>query len=155
MKIYKQGEHRLFEQDAETSKIVDDWNPDNFELSSEDIGRTINSLDKQVIDDTDICQQNVRNFAREQLKTFLPFEIETYPGIILGHKHIPRKYSRKLCAGRTVSDVRQYHSNKSSGCPKYLRIHIAGDRQCQIECMITYGLTARARVKKYSNDRKI
>lgn len=111
MKIYKQGGHRLFEQDAETAKIVsgmlldlekngmdavrkysekfDNWSPDNFELSAKEIDKAIASLDKQVIEDTDICQQNVRSFAREQLKTLLPLEIETFPGAILGHKHIP------------------------------------------------------------------
>ena len=111
MKIYKKGGHRLFEQDAETTKIVsemlinlekngmdavreyskkfDNWNPENFELSANQVNKAIESLDEQVIFDTDYCQDNVRNFAREQLKTLLPLETTIKEGVLLGHKHIP------------------------------------------------------------------
>jgi sulfopropanediol 3-dehydrogenase len=111
MRVYKKGGHRLFEQDAETAKIVsemlldlekngidavrkysrqfDDWNPDDFELSSAEIDKAIASLDQQVIDDTDFCQDNVRDFARRQLETLRPMEAEIMPGVFLGHKHIP------------------------------------------------------------------
>jgi sulfopropanediol 3-dehydrogenase len=111
MKILKNGGHRLFEEDAETAKLVsamlkdlekngldavrkysrkfDDWNPDNFELSEKEINAAIDKLPTQVIKDTDFCQDNVRNFARAQLKTMLPLELETLPGVILGHRHIP------------------------------------------------------------------
>lgn len=111
MKIYKHGEHRLFERDPETSRVVsemlidlekngmdavrkysmkfDDWNPDNFELTNAQINKAISELDQQIIEDTDFCQANVRDFAEAQLTTLLPLEIETRPGVILGHKHIP------------------------------------------------------------------
>ncbi len=111
MKILKNGGHRLFEEDPETSRIVsemlmdlqkngmdavrkyskqfDDWAPDRFELSEEEIASTIAKLPVQVIEDTDFCQENVRNFAKAQLKTLLPLEVETLPGVILGHRHIP------------------------------------------------------------------
>lgn len=111
MKIVKKGEHRLFEEDRETAKIVsemlldlekngmdavrkysekfDDWSPNSFELSSIQIEKAIEKVDPQVIKDTDYCQDNVRNFAHAQLATMLPLEIETLPGVILGHKHIP------------------------------------------------------------------
>jgi len=113
MKIFKEGKHRLFERDYQTIKVVsgmltdlkkngidavkkyskkfDDWNPDSFELSEKQINEAIDSLDPQIIEDTDYCQNNVREFARAQLKTMLPLEIETQPGVILGHKHIPIK----------------------------------------------------------------
>lgn len=113
MKIYKSGDHRLFESDPETTRVVsemlldlerngmdavrryskkfDDWNPDNFELNDTQIARAINEVDQQVIEDTDFCQANVRYFAEAQLKTLLPLEIETHKGIILGHRHIPVK----------------------------------------------------------------
>ena len=111
MRIYKEGGHRLFEQDPETAKIVsemlldlektgidgvrkyskkfDDWSPADFELSPAEIDKAISSLDKQIIEDTDFCQGNVREFARRQLSTLQPLEAETRPGVILGHKHIP------------------------------------------------------------------
>lgn len=113
MIIFKNGGHRLFESDPETSKVVsemlldlekngmeaarkyswkfDDWNPDDFELSDDQINKAINILDPQIVEDTDFCQTNVRGFAEAQLKTLLPLEIETQKGVILGHKHIPVK----------------------------------------------------------------
>ncbi len=111
MKIVKNGGHRLFEEDRETARIVsdmlrelerdgmdavrrysskfDDWNPESFELSEKQISDAISTLPKQVIDDTDYCQDNVRAFARAQLATMQPLEVEIRPGVTLGHKHIP------------------------------------------------------------------
>jgi len=111
MKVIKEGGHRLFEEDAETSQYVqemlqdlrengmdavrkysqkfDDWNPTSFELSEQQINEAISKCDEQLIQDTDFCQKNVRNFAEAQLATMKPLEVEISPGIILGHKHIP------------------------------------------------------------------
>jgi len=111
MKIIKDGNHRLFENDPETARIVsemlldlekhgmdairryseqfDDWKPTNFELNDKEIQAAIAELSPEVIADTDFCQANVRSFAQEQKKTLLPLEVETRPGVILGHKHIP------------------------------------------------------------------
>ncbi len=113
MKIFKQGGHRLFENDRETADIVsgmlldlekngmdavrkyskqfDDWDPASFELNASQIEESIGRLDPQIRKDTEFCQNNVRNFAKAQLKTMLPLEVETAPGVILGHKHIPVK----------------------------------------------------------------
>ncbi len=111
MKVIKEGGHRLFEEDAETSQYVqevlrdlringmdavrkysqkfDDWNPSSFELSEHQINEAISKCDEQLIQDTDFCQENVRAFAQAQLATMKPLEVEIKPGIILGHKHIP------------------------------------------------------------------
>ena len=111
MKMFKDGGHRLFEKDPETSKVVsemlsdlekngldavrkyskkfDDWDPASFELTERQIGEAIGRLDPQIIRDTDFCQANVRRFAEAQLKTLLPLEVEILPGVKLGHKHIP------------------------------------------------------------------
>ncbi len=111
MKTIKEGGHRLFEEDRETAEVVsamlldlekngmdavrkysekfDDWSPESFELSSSQIEEAIAKLDPQVVEDTDVCQSNVRNFAKAQLGTMLPLEIETQPGVVLGHRHIP------------------------------------------------------------------
>ena len=113
MRMFKQGGHRLFERDPETAQAVsemlldletngleavrkysqkfDDWSPSEFELSAVQVTEAIDRLDPQVIADTDVCQANVRRFARAQLETLLPLEVETEPGILLGHKHIPVK----------------------------------------------------------------
>jgi sulfopropanediol 3-dehydrogenase len=111
MKVIKEGGHRLFEEDAETSQYVqemlrdlkrngmdavrrysqkfDDWNPSSFELSEHQIDEAISKCDEQLIEDTDYCQRNVRVFAEAQRATMKPLEVEISPGIILGHKHIP------------------------------------------------------------------
>ena len=113
MTIYKKGGHRLFEHDPETARVVsemlldlekngmdavrkystkfDDWNPDSFELSQAQIDEAIAKLPQTLLDDTDFCQNNVREFAKAQLKTLQPLEVETRPGVFLGHKHIPVK----------------------------------------------------------------
>lgn len=111
MKIVKQGEHRLFERDEETAAVVsemlkdlekngmdavckysqkfDNWNPTSLELTEKQIEEAIGKLPDQVIKDTDYCQENVRIFAQEQLKTMRTLKVEIRPGTILGHKHIP------------------------------------------------------------------
>jgi sulfopropanediol 3-dehydrogenase len=71
------------------SRQFDDWDPGDFELSSAEIHKAVASLDRQVIEDTDFCQNNVREFARRQLETLRPMEAEIMPGVFLGHKHIP------------------------------------------------------------------
>jgi sulfopropanediol 3-dehydrogenase len=111
MKIFKDGNRRLFENDPETAAVVsgmlvelerdgmdavrrysqkfDDWNPKSFRLSQSEINEAIAKLSDQAKRDTEFSQGNVRNFARQQLTTLLPLEVETRPGVILGHKHIP------------------------------------------------------------------
>jgi len=113
MRTYKEGGHRLFEQDPETTRIVsemladleangmdavrkystrfDDWDPPDFELSEKQIQEAISQLDPQIIEDTDYCQSNVRRFAQAQLATLRPLEVELHLGVVLGHKHIPVK----------------------------------------------------------------
>jgi sulfopropanediol 3-dehydrogenase len=71
------------------SQKFDDWNPTSFELSEQQINEAISKCDEQLIQDTDFCQKNVRDFAEAQLATMKPLEVEISPGIILGHKHIP------------------------------------------------------------------
>lgn len=111
MRLYKDGGHRLFERDPETARVVsemlldleangldavrrysrrfDEWDPPDFELSPAEIDAAIAKLEPQVVADTAFCQGNVRRFAEAQLATLQPLEVETRPGVILGHKHIP------------------------------------------------------------------
>jgi sulfopropanediol 3-dehydrogenase len=111
VQVIKSGGHWLFEEDPETTRIVsemlkdlekngmeavrkysqrfDDWDPPDFELSAKEIAEAISQLPEQVIQDTDFCQANVRQFAQAQLATMQPLEMELRPGVVLGHKHIP------------------------------------------------------------------
>ncbi len=73
----------------ELSIRFDDWDPESFKLSPEQIKEIINSLPVQVIDDIKFAQEQVRGFAEHQLAALQDIEVETLPGVILGHKNIP------------------------------------------------------------------
>jgi sulfopropanediol 3-dehydrogenase len=60
-----------------------------FEVTVKDREAALNALDPQTRKDTEFAIENVRNFAKAQLATILPLEIETQPGVHLGHRVIP------------------------------------------------------------------
>ena len=71
------------------SQKFDNWSPENFKLSPQDIERAISQVSKRDLEDIKFAQAQVRNFAQKQRDTMLDLEVETLPGVILGHKHIP------------------------------------------------------------------
>ena len=73
----------------ELSEKFDNWNPTDFRLSDEQIQEIISSLPAQVVDDIKFAQEQVRNFAKAQRAALQDIEVETLPGVILGHKNIP------------------------------------------------------------------
>ena len=73
----------------EYSKKFDNWDPAEFRLSQADIEKARNSLSPREIADITFAQKQVRNFAQIQRDSMKDVEVETYPGVILGHKHIP------------------------------------------------------------------
>ncbi|RME60201.1 MAG: histidinol dehydrogenase, partial [Caldilineae bacterium] len=73
----------------ELSQRFDGWDPPSFRLTQEQIDACIASLPQQTIDDLKFAQEQVRNFARHQRAALQDVEVETLPGVILGHKNIP------------------------------------------------------------------
>ena len=73
----------------ELSKKFDNYSPDNFILSKEEIETAISKVSKRDIEDIKFAQTQVRNFAQKQLECIKDLEVETLPGVILGHKNIP------------------------------------------------------------------
>lgn len=71
------------------SKKFDNWVPADFKLSLQEIERAIAQVPKRDLDDIKFAQAQVRNFAQKQMATMLDLEVETLPGIVLGHRHIP------------------------------------------------------------------
>jgi sulfopropanediol 3-dehydrogenase len=71
------------------SQRLDQWNPESFQLSEAQIGQIISELPRQVVEDILFAQEQVRKFAMVQLDSLREIEVETLPGVILGHKHIP------------------------------------------------------------------
>jgi sulfopropanediol 3-dehydrogenase len=73
----------------ELSQKFDNWSPENFKLSPQDIERAIAQVSKRDLEDIKFAQAQVRNFAQKQRDSMLDIEVETLPGVVLGHKHIP------------------------------------------------------------------
>ena len=71
------------------SQKFDNWAPANFRLSEQEIERAIGEVPKRDLDDIRFAQAQVRNFAQKQKETLKDLEVETLPGVVLGHRHIP------------------------------------------------------------------
>jgi len=73
----------------EYSEKFDKWSPASFRLSENEIAECVRALPKQVIDDIRFAQEQIRNFALKQRAALRDVEVETIPGVVLGHKNIP------------------------------------------------------------------
>jgi sulfopropanediol 3-dehydrogenase len=73
----------------ELSEKFDNYSPASFRLSQEEIDALIASLTERELEDIKFAQAQVRNFAQAQRDSMLDIEVETLPGVILGHKNIP------------------------------------------------------------------
>ena len=73
----------------EYSKKFDNWEPKEFTLSNDEINKAIKKLSARELEDIKFAQTQVRNFAQIQRNSMLDVEVETLPGVVLGHKHIP------------------------------------------------------------------
>jgi len=82
-------EHRGEPAVRELSQKFDDWAPEAFRLSEQQIAEVVASVDPQTIADIEFAQTQIRNFAEAQLGTLSDVEVETLPGVFLGHRNIP------------------------------------------------------------------
>src|SRR5262245_19426416 len=73
----------------ELSQKFDNWAPANFRLTEQETERAIGEVPKRDLDDIRFAQAQVRNFAQKQKETLRDLEVETLPGVVLGHRHIP------------------------------------------------------------------
>jgi len=67
----------------------DNWSPKSFRVSADEMKAVKSQLSSAMVADIDFCQAQIRNFAAEQMKRLVGFEIETVPGVFLGQKVIP------------------------------------------------------------------
>lgn len=84
-KIEKGGDEAV----RELSIQFDDYNPNSFKLTKVEIEELVDSLTERELSDIKFAQQQVRNFAEIQRASMTDVEVETLPGVILGHKNIP------------------------------------------------------------------
>ncbi|WP_219416485.1 histidinol dehydrogenase [Pseudonocardia nigra] len=71
------------------SEQFDDWSPESFRLSPQDVARIVAGVPQQVLDDIEFVQGQVRTFAQHQRDSLGEFEVETLPGVRLGQKQVP------------------------------------------------------------------
>ena len=73
----------------ELSVRFDNWSPNSFLLSKKKIDELIAMVSDQTIKDIQFAQMQIRNFAEVQRSALRDVEVETIPGVTLGHKNIP------------------------------------------------------------------
>ncbi len=83
--IDARGDEAIYEM----SKKFDNHNPDSFQLTENQINNLISKVSKRDIDDILFAQRQIRQFAKKQMESLSDIEVETIPGVILGHKNIP------------------------------------------------------------------
>ena len=83
--IAKRGDDAV----KELALKFDGYAPDDFRLSEAEIAGALAKVSADDIDDIKFAQAQVRNFAEKQKECLKDLEVETLPGVILGHKNIP------------------------------------------------------------------
>lgn len=84
-KLRKRGDEAV----REYSEKLDRWSPPSFRLNQDELEALVASVPTQTLDDIRFAQQQVRNFAEHQKAALRDIEVETLPGVKLGHKNIP------------------------------------------------------------------
>ncbi|NQU70827.1 MAG: histidinol dehydrogenase [Rhodospirillales bacterium] len=73
----------------ELSEKFDNWSPESFRLSQAEIDALVASVPDQTIEDIKFAQAQIRGFAEIQRAAITDVEVETLPGVTLGHRNIP------------------------------------------------------------------
>jgi sulfopropanediol 3-dehydrogenase len=104
-RVKKEGEAAV----RDFSKKFDDWSPKSFKISQDEIRAARSKLPATEVEDIDFCQAQIRNFAAEQMKRLVDFEVETLPGVHLGQKIIPVASSGSYVPGGRYPMVGSAH----------------------------------------------
>jgi sulfopropanediol 3-dehydrogenase len=83
--IEKRGDSAV----KELSAKFDQWEPSEFRLSQAAIEKAVKQLSPREIEDIRFAQTQIRRFAEIQRASMQDVEVETMPGVVLGHTHIP------------------------------------------------------------------
>ena len=71
------------------SEQFDNWSPESFRVRDEEIAAAASEVSDDFKESVAFAQEQVRNFAQAQRETLRDLEIESQPGVVLGHRHIP------------------------------------------------------------------
>jgi len=91
------------------SEKFDNWSPESFRLDRGQVEEIVAGVDRQVIEDITFVQQQVRTFAQRQRETLTDLEVETLPGVRLGHRHVPISASGAYVPGGRYPLVASAH----------------------------------------------
>jgi sulfopropanediol 3-dehydrogenase len=73
----------------ECSERFDGWSPESFRLDHDEVERLVAEVDERTVEDIRFAQKQVRGFAEAQRASMTDVEVETLPGVFLGHRHLP------------------------------------------------------------------
>src|ERR1700685_3080022 len=73
----------------ELSRKFDGWDREDYRLTGAEIRACLDQLSGRELQDIEFAQAQIRNFARIQRSSITDVEVETLPGVVLGHKNIP------------------------------------------------------------------
>lgn len=83
--IAKRGDDAV----RELSIKFDGWDRTDYRLTDAEIRDCLSQMSARDLDDIKFAQEQVRNFAQRQRESMLDIEVETMPGVVLGHKNVP------------------------------------------------------------------
>ncbi|MBB2973210.1 histidinol dehydrogenase [Mesorhizobium sp. RMAD-H1] len=84
-KVRERGDEAV----RELSVQFDNFDRDSYRLTKEEIAGCINALTTREREDLDFAQEQIRRFAEVQKAALKEIEVETLPGVVLGHKNVP------------------------------------------------------------------
>jgi histidinol dehydrogenase len=84
-RVRQEGDAALRDFSQQFDKVI----PQQFEVSTAEIEQALAGMDPQTRRDSEFAISQVRRFAQAQFATMLPLEVETLPGVHLGHRIIP------------------------------------------------------------------
>ena len=82
-------ESRGEEAVREHSRRLDDWDPGDFHVTDEEIAAATEQVPEELRAHIEFAQAQIRRFAEAQLGTLSDLELETAPGVVLGHRNVP------------------------------------------------------------------
>ena len=88
---------------------LDHWEPASFRLGGDELSRVVDSVPASVLDDLRYAQAQVRRFAEAQRQTLADLEVETLPGVTLGHRVIPVASAGSYVPGGRYAMVASAH----------------------------------------------
>lgn len=107
--ILKDVQARGDEAVREYSRKFDNWDPASFALSQAEIETAVKKLSAREIEDIQFAQKQIRNFAQIQRDSMKDVEVETMPGVILGHRHIPVNAAGRYVPGGKYPMIASSH----------------------------------------------